>query len=423
MRTRTTAYAVPETVSTVKTIPSPTCAEPSRFIYHSTTPYSYNGTDVSKVTNDVVTPGWHKLVRNGEIINNPYDRTLVQSTIIPCNVNVRNSTLDGMLWCPPVWKPAVVWGSRVVGKANPSGFITGGFSCLLPAPAINVEVLKDLAVTQAWAKADDSETLALVTSAESGKTINSFKGLFKRAVKITKQLKKGQWWKLRNEISLKELSSRWMEARYVVRPFLYDVQTSLAAFSTTGGFEPVRQVLRSHASESSFATQSDVVGYDVAGIGTVWWSKLTQRTVTARAGVLAQIQPLDASSIWGLNLPFETLWELTPMSFVMDWFLNVGKTIASWTPDLRTGFKPLASWLVVEDTTVATAAIQRSATRWSHPYQYENVYQITGGSLTRTTSAKSRVVNPLRPIIPTRKIRLDTAKLLDLTIILRNLLR
>jgi hypothetical protein len=113
------------------------------------------------------------------------------------------------------------------------------------------------------------------------------------------------------------------------------------------------------------------------------------------------------------------MWELTPFSFIIDWFLNVGTTIAAWTPNA--GVTQLASWVTVKKK--FDAANQISAMRHdtgsgvgvsisSHPARCTYMRD----SLTRQT-------NPQLSTWPSTVIRMDGYKLTDIGIILSKMLR
>jgi hypothetical protein len=72
----------------------------------------------------------------------------------------------------------------------------------------------------------------------------------------------------------------------------------------------------------------------------------------------------SAQSYWGMNmaqLP-SALWELTPLSFVSDWFLNIGQYIAAISP--VPGASQLAGWTLIRIN--QTLSVTRSNWKFSN---------------------------------------------------------
>lgn len=122
---------------------------------------------------------------------------------------------------------------------------------------------------------------------------------------------------------LRKLGGRWMEYRYALMPLLYS-------------FKDISEVLeekafRYHSERSSSrinvdyepGAPSDFEGLLVRSQGSIVVRSLTKARYDA-----GDLQRLV--SVVGLN-PFRTAWELIPLSFVVDWFLNVGEAITSLT--------------------------------------------------------------------------------------------
>jgi hypothetical protein len=79
-------------------------------------------------------------------------------------------------------------------------------------------------VTQAHANIDTSEMMALVTVAESRKTVDSMRALLWRAYKVARAVRKLDARALKGEFTKKELADRYMEMRYAVRPMIYEAK-------------------------------------------------------------------------------------------------------------------------------------------------------------------------------------------------------
>jgi hypothetical protein len=134
------------------------------------------------------------------------------------------------------------------------------------------------------------------------------------------------------------------------------------------------------------------------------------------------LKQLNTLNIWGLTQPVEAIWELIPFSFIIDWFFNVGETLASFTPNY--GIESLASWYTVVDTKYQR--ISRSSKNFSLPqgedaYCTNNARTYDGCWTDKTVITKTRVPNPSRRVTPTFSLKLDVFKLTDLVIIARGI--
>jgi hypothetical protein len=114
------------------------------------------------------------------------------------------------------------------------------------------------------------------------------------------------------------------------------------------------------------------------------------------------------------------MWELVPYSFVIDWILNVSDILSAWTPEV--GLSTLASWYVLTERRVRNIQLFDTYFTTTAPLPtLETRYEIKDCSLTEISTVKSRIIDPSRPILPSVALRLDGAKLIDLSVMVRNL--
>jgi hypothetical protein len=120
----------------------------------------------------------------------------------------------------------------------------------------------------------------------------------------------------------------WLENRYGWRTTWYDAQDAFKAFT-----RKKRNFIRAYGlvGDSYNSVRTSLVGSS-SGYYTV--TKTTPVHATVKAGVTYQIL-LDVLSRVSIN-PALTAWELVPYSFVADWFIDVGNTLAAfaWNPNL-----------------------------------------------------------------------------------------
>jgi hypothetical protein len=350
----------------------------------------------------------------GQIINNPYDSVM---TVLADHehsylVNIMNRySCGGGLW-------------RYTGNKQ-SGSVSGLYACrktdgagyvdyYAPPPSINVDAMKDLAVTQAYANADASDAAVLCTLAEFGESVAGILAILKRLRKIYRAIRRLDLYALAKQMSGKEYTARYMEARYSIRPLIYDTKQIIAALDGAEGLAG-RQTFRGYQ-ESSDENEVYTDG-KTTGVGHTTLKGKCERLVQVRAGVLADVRWTHLG-VWGLDQPLEMLWEIVPFSFVIDWFLNVGQTIASWTPNV--GIEELASWVVVKDTSTYTTQVDTSFVDPELEYNFKEKFECVGAYHTKSVISTTREVNPQRSFVPRFNVKLSAPKLLDLGIILRS---
>lgn len=384
---------------------------------------------------DVVTPRFTELSSKGHIINSPM--TSVKRTNTE---NMFTQYVDYsygyMAQCDPV--PAdKTWidVQQIDYGTRPSSHILSGEYGLPAIPSTKLDTdfistMRTQAVSKAWASATLNEAEVLVQIGESEKTVASLVSIFKRFIRIIKILKTGKLWKLKLELTPKELANRYMELRYALRPLLYDLVGNIAAINHESGELNDRLTFRSFVLESeNFEDVSTVTHQTVTNSVATWkklyeLTKLADRKVEVRAGVLTELETLSKLPVWGFANPVEAVWELVPFSFIVDWFFTVGDTIAAWTP--LYGLKQLASWVVTTDSVVRSSQITDSWTENTHLGNDErrinaHDFTIKGCGIGEILVTKTRIPDPSRYTFPTFNVRLDMFKLTDLLIIAKGI--
>lgn len=367
-----------------------------------------SGTSKSETTTDVVTPNYKQIICSGGIVNNPFSKTTIE-TYGPGAVSMRRQI--GFIRTP------------FRGDIDRQEYDTTGTcypACtsqvaLLTPPTADRASCEAEAVTAAYANVDASEMQALASAAESRKTLDSMVDISKRVLRIARSVRKLHFKELYGELSPKELSDRYLEARYAVRPLIIDAAQLCNALEKKR--EHVRQTFRGKASRT--ADLSDQVsGVNVAAGLLADLKRTANVTITARAGVLASVE-IDEIVNFGLDQLAETAWELTPFSFIIDWFANVGDVIAAWTPNA--GITQRASWLTTRVVTSRANSLISGSARWPGTCDYRTIY-VAPFSYGDTTTTVERTTDPVASVLPVISINLDTFKLIDLGLILRKTL-
>lgn len=353
---------------------------------------------------DVVTEHWEKLRSKGIIVNNPMEQSQTNWNRGIAAYEVHRINRYGT-------SPNYYYSGYQIVGTNLIGDTYSSNDWYYPSvPAINDSIVAE-AITAAWAKVSANDAEVLVQIAEFHKTVSSLVTIFKHVMRIINNVRKLRIKELAGEISPKEVAQRYMECRYALRPLMYDVKGTIDA--VYGGRPITRQTFREFRSEIAHATESNVVLLYSSGNFQIRGSTDATRSLEVRSGVLTQLEHLQSLATWGVLEPFQSAWELVPFSFIIDWFWNVGKIIASWAPKI--GFKALASWVVVEDITTLTSTAETAEDLTS--YSYIKTYSRTG-QYSKVIRNKYRLPHPDRPILPHFDLNINMWKTLDLGIIL-----
>lgn len=191
----------------------------------------------------------------------------------------------------------------------------------LDPPAPN-ESLTAAAVIAAAANASSALFDALTFFAELRSTVGTLHGLFTRFFQNVMIM-------ARRSSSFKDryraFQQMWLEARYGVRPIVYDVYNAQRALSQTF--------------EKGFLVRGrgGVKDDDVREFDSGWYpldsyteARLQQRTEVSFShyGWAAFRFDSETSARFQLN-PLVTAWELIPYSFVVDWFINIGAWVSA----------------------------------------------------------------------------------------------
>jgi len=398
--------------------------------YQAGPPFKYAGTTLheheTREMTDVVTPEFHKMKRLGKIINNPMTSTY-EKVYIP----LVQAYMDCTYWQEKPCNPnrfVYLFDMTTDGSVNFDR--VAGPHMWKDLPDVDETTLKDQAILKAWANVDRSEILAIASVGELNQTVKGLTYLFKKVHRILTFVKTRDARFLRmqksrkNEASFKELKEVYLNARYNLRPLYYDMQAIMKIWnkSITAA---MRQTFRSSIKKKT--TSSDVVTFD-------WWDLLNwkwpvdihrcaHKEVEVRAGVLTDCQPLSLAEMLGGESLVESAWDLTPWSFIVDWFVNAGDYISAWTPEMKV--KPLASWVVTKTTTTQTSTILGSNFSYTNAGDEServdvNSHSVGSGTAERIVVEKKREPNYSRPYLPNFRLKLDSLKLLDLGLILKD---
>lgn len=405
---------------------------------------------------DVVTPRFQTIRNNGGIVCNPMYRAEYSHT-----VDQTVCWYHGHAGSYP-FKGEFHFGTGL-GLAIEASYLAGGDVTSFNSALKEFADLESLAVTRAHADVDISEMQLLATVGELPETLDWIKSLITRAIKVTRAFqskaerakilrtllysmdevngKKAinhatrryekfvQLLKSREERKLlrqkqtnvtDDFSSLWLEYRYAIRPLIVDIQNALKVLDTVIKSRRLTARGREYAIgkwDDTFNTQEQISVFTASATTSV----RTEESIKARAGCLYAVEESVASlaTILGIDQPIESLYELIPFSFILDWFFSIGDLLQSWFKS--SGLDILTSWVTCE--------IIRTETRQVKSFQFTgNSYYVVDsqgvnefGSSYSSVRLKRRTPNPPLPLLPRFDMKLSLAKIIDLGLIGRAL--
>lgn len=367
----------------------------------------------TRVTNDIVTPEYRKRMKAGEIINNPYDSSLDYTDIQPWSYyQTRHYIKSGN---PSMWLD--YYFSGLVDIFNYG--ISETPQLPIGMPQVDIDSMKNRAISRAWAKVAETPTLALVTAAEAHKTykllLDMFRvaaSLFRRGLRVKSRVAMGT-------MSAAKAAQAWLSIRYGLRPLYYDIKSTIEGFNSINRDHRARFAATVSDEDTVSQSFSDWSAKYLILSGTCY----RKLQVEVSAGVLVKVNVTKIGLKKALGLEQLTLsaWELVPFSFIVDWFFNTADYIASWSPVGEV--EPLTSWVVLRTKSEAV----REVTDYEIA-PYPDGYWIrsgatasaAGGSEKRTIEYTQRIPQPDKPLIPSLNIRLNVSKLIDILALIQN---
>lgn len=413
----------------------------------------YVATTAHSAMLDVVTEDFHRKRNQGYIINNPMLKEEIHYLYSPCRW-ILDGSLPGFasqIHCEYYEKHGHL------SLATPSGLLpnTTAFADYFD----QYQDAIDLAVSRAWADVDVSEIQILASLGELPETLGWVKSLYERAIRLIKLWRKrkdvvsvtrslryafeetgskrdsrrySSWLKVLEHRAaraalrpkdniLKDAANLWLEFRYAIRPLIFELKSVLEALKKA----LIHQRYTARGKEIYMTEGKSYITVDRAAYSASHYVDMQietkeKRSVKARAGVLYAIEDsLDALlSVWGFDQPLESLWELVPFSFIIDWFFSVGDVISSWSQS--SGVTALSSWFTISvDHLVEKRSFDGQISNRGNYLWKSKVFE--HGHSYWSTRRKWRVPSPVRPILPTFDLKLNLGKIIDLGAIGRGL--
>lgn len=271
----------------------------------------------------------------------------------------------------------------------------------------DLNTAKGHALIEAYAKMNRSLVMGGEALATLNQTVSMLRRPFQSSLDLLSRMVKS-----RNKMIGKTSSSlirananAWLEYRYGWRPLLLDADKVIKNASALSAQSSARLVARSSIPFDRTMSWTEVLSGGLPQADTVTATCEGSSRGSASAGVIYVVSPRTTSdqllATFGLrpcDVP-ATVWELTPFSFVVDWFTNVGSWIQAVTP--VPGIAILGSWVTVVEDSRITCNYRTSTTLGPSLPTYPAVtWTGDGGSSSISTSTVNREINPVIPFAP-----------------------
>lgn len=353
---------------------------------------------------DFVVENFHSLVKQGIIVNNQMTST---------HVRLDNTLSSGTIWssggCTKVdFAIDYVRERQVPYLTGPSGMASDIDSMTKAASTRSMANVSSAEINLPAIIGELTETKEMLAKTlrsvwRLGDTLEHFGRLIRYG--SSKNLKKPLTKSERYKNYYLALENFWMEIRMGWRPFIYQC-VELHEMVQKKKARPPRQTFRGKTTREF--TQSDY--YTSTGARTCIFKRTYSNTVTVRAGTMAQQRAFGFPDTYGLTKLPQAIWELTRLSWAVDYFFNIADAIAAYVPD--TLWEPLCSWYKVEQHITQTIELERS-------YQRDGSFtpDIRGGLRIRNEVSKSR--HPCAYLGVTYFPKMNFAKYTDLLAVTR----
>lgn len=363
---------------------------------------SYQGsasfTDSKEMT-DTKTPGYFKAKREGGLLpTSPMSQSSFEHIVVPGASTFVVRRLSN--------------GSEV--EIDLTGYYRGD-AAVAVAPAMP-DLDSAIPVQEALARAQSDAWDALTWLAEFRSTLETITGFRERVDRLYDRFSttvnaRSRGVKYVDRAKL--ISEVWLELRYAWRPMIYDMQDINEAIKRLqmGIEDPLCRAYGNLAKDSTVSSgtlsQGNIIipGFGSWGLGGVVMRSnlhcVASRSLHAAVGVQVTTRDVLMGDL------FVTAWELTPFSFILDWFVTIG--------DMLTAFSPFASGSLRYATVSDTALYEFTSSFYVAP---ASGYQLITGSVVpvvRNTKQReySRVDAVPTPTIGIA-VNLDAFKIIDL---------
>lgn len=274
-----------------------------------------------QTTTDVVTPGFRARIARGDIINNYFESVTEKKSNTLSGAKVTRTSGSGSQIKTWEWSQAY---ADTIAPADYWCDISQGMA---------------EACTEAAARVARPDVDGMVELGEIRETLSLFnRDAWKLRNKLEAEYRKATHYGYSRHVSRFDfVAGEWLRLRYGVMPLVRSMWNILV--------EGARVVAQRETARGYATMAGDDSGYAGKITGGFWVVESTwQRHWNAaiRAGILYEYERWRSAIGIELDEIPSAAWELTRLSFVVDWFWNVGNYIRAITPHFST--TRLASW-------------------------------------------------------------------------------
>jgi len=303
----------------------------------------YVSSTKTDVMTDVSSPFAKNIMRNGGIINNDMRFTRVETKV---------SGGGGMKYKT---SPSTLAVRSLVG--SPTAFWLSNFPAML-AGSIPLQVKVDanaLAKQQAISRINKAPNGALEDIGEIRETLRFLRAPMSSLLRLSKSFSKKANKKARREKlgRTKAFADVWLEYRFAASPLIRSMESIIDGIGRT---RKKPEKIRSSGFVGTNQDANDVfTSFQKTSI------RSTSLNLSTRAGIRYSVSnPVgDVRFIYGLrarDVP-ETLWNLLPLSFMVDRVINISSSIQAFTNLVDPNVKILNGWITTKETKVQTAQL------------------------------------------------------------------
>jgi hypothetical protein len=302
----------------------------------------------------------------------------------------------------------------------------GALNCELSPYTIFTDVIaydslssqRDYTLQKAYAKVGQS---ALGLGVELGELKETFHTIVNPLASLRSYLVRGKLQKTLRSIFLwreqpgrllldtgKTVAETWAEIRYGLRPLLMSVQSVMEEIDRkVKEVGTIRREAGVFQTSRNSGSNADLLGYDLS-----WKRKLHLETSATVRSCVYYRESFPRGRFQNLGLAPEYIpeiaWELTRLSFVLDWILSVGNWLGSYR--VKSGIEILGNTVSTKLDTKGKATVAAS------PRYPGQIYTADIDDSTYYHQSYKRLKNVEKPWIPifTGVTRLDILKLADL---------
>lgn len=393
------------------------------------------GNAQAKYMEDSVTPNFRRVRSKGGIIMNPM--VSVQS-----ERHADSVSLSGIAFRSESGTGGSTWTSwSVSGNCSPGAFAgfdermladlagTSEFAtALVPYHLGDVPVSDSELLSRVLARAGDSDTLFLVTMAELPKSLDFFYDGLKSAGRLVDNLSRLNIGVLRDLSRMRykdlvrvakglatrksllrgtaEAARMWLGYRYGLMATYYDIMSWKESMGSK------RTRVRFATTSPSFYTSGDIVSSGGTEYYTTTRTSRFSRSTLSSAGALCSLGMDGLEDSKGAFRILSTAWELTPLSFVLDWFADISQRIQALEGSV---LRPtLGTWIVHRhQLSRYESYVQNGRVTGSLPGGLFTGAGNRGGSTTEDTRYTQRIANPTVSYLPELRVNLNWKKVAD----------